>query len=153
MVLHWRSFAWAQASNDPSVNPRRPSFILCNNKRFFIFVVTSPRALVSSPLLTFHQHEKDDDLKMLSTHVHMCLVWNSHASKSIMSFYTNCAKPMHVFYLHHHNAFWIWFISIYQRWFDVMMGESAFYVNTTHFLVVFYVVVRKRLKEAIYILK
>ncbi len=35
----------------------------------------------------------------------------------------------------------------------MMMGENAFYVNTTHLLVVLYVVVRKRLKEAIYILK
>jgi hypothetical protein len=32
----------------------------------------------------------------------------------------------------------------------MMMGENAFYVNTTHLLVVLYVVVRKRLKEAIY---
>ncbi len=35
----------------------------------------------------------------------------------------------------------------------MMMGENAFYVNTTHLLVVLYVVVRKRFKEAIYILK
>jgi len=35
----------------------------------------------------------------------------------------------------------------------MMMGENAFYVNTTHLLVVLYVVVRKRLKEGFYILK
>jgi hypothetical protein len=34
----------------------------------------------------------------------------------------------------------------------MMMGENAVYVNTTHLSVVLYVVVRKRLKEVIYIL-
>jgi len=35
----------------------------------------------------------------------------------------------------------------------MMMDENAFYVNTGHLLVVLYVVVWKRFKEAIYILK